>query len=59
MELSRNDWRAYANFLESQLAEDVRDVVVNNRVSFSKIYNHYHVKKELELVNSTKIYVKA
>jgi hypothetical protein len=59
MELSRNDWRAYANFLESQLGEDLRDEVINSKVTFVKHYNQFMVKKELESVNSNKIYVKA
>ena len=55
MEMSRNDWRAYASYLQSQIAgKDLKDPK-----SIGESYNNHNASQDLDSVNNSKIYVKA
>ena len=57
MELSRNDWRDYADFLTLQLKDDV--TLLNSKESTILSYNNFRLMAEIDNVNTTKIYVKS
>lgn len=53
--MSKNDWRAYASYLQSQIAgKDLK-----NPKSIGEAYNNFHISQDLDDVNNNKIYVKA
>lgn len=54
MEMSKNDWRAYASHLQSQIAgKDLK-----NPANIGEAYNNHMISQDLDDVNSNKIYVK-
>lgn len=55
MNMSKNDWRAYASHLESQL----KDADLNNPESIGEAFNNHSISQDLSDVNNNKIYVKA
>jgi len=54
MEMSKNDWRAYASYLQSQL--DM--TTLRTPKNIGEAYNNHSISQDLEDVNTTKIYVK-
>lgn len=54
MEMSRNDWRAYASYLQSQI--DMK--TLRTPKSIGEAYNNHSISQDLEDVNTNKIYVK-
>ena len=55
MEMSKNDWRAYASYLQTQIeGKDLR-----NPINIGESYNNHMISQDLDDVNNNKIYVKA
>lgn len=55
MQMSKNDWRAYASYLQSQIAgKNLKDPK-----SIGEAYNNHAISQDLSDVNNNKIYVKA
>lgn len=55
MQMSKNDWRAYASYLQSQIAgKNLKDPK-----SIGEAYNNHEISQDLSDVNNNKIYVKA
>ena len=54
MRMSKNDWRAYASYLQAQLAGKN----LTKPASIGEAYNNYAISQDLEDVNA-KIYAKS
>ena len=55
MEMSRNDWRAYASYLQTQIeGKDLK-----HPANVGEAYNNHMISQDLDDVNNNKIYVKA
>jgi len=55
MQMSKNDWRAYASCLQSQISgKNLKDPK-----SIGEAYNNHSISQDLSDVNNNKIYVKA
>jgi hypothetical protein len=55
MEMSKNDWRAYASYLQSQINMSE----LRKPSTIGEAYNNHSISQDLEDVNNNKIYVKA